>query len=167
MSLHDETTGVVKAPPELLFDHLDDVHRLSGHMSRSSAMMLGSRMNIELDAAAGRAVGSKIRLAGRVLGIPLLLEEVVTEQVPPKRKVWQTIGTPQLLVLSHYTMGYEIAPEGAASRLRVFIDYGLPAGGMSRWLGRLLGRVYARWCTRQMVKDAVAHFNRRASENAA
>jgi hypothetical protein len=167
MSLHDETTGVVNTPPEMLFDHLDDPHRLSAHMSRSSAMTLGSRMNIELDAAAGRAVGSKIRLAGHVLGIRLLLEEVVTEHVPPKRKVWQTIGTPRLLVLSHYTMGYEIAPEGAASRLRVFIDYDLPARGMFRWLGRLLGPLYARWCTRQMVKDVVTHFSRRSSENAA
>ena len=165
MSLHHETIGIVNVPPAQLFDHLDDPRRLSTHMNQSSAMMLGSRMDTELDAAAGRAVGSNIRMTGRLLGIPLFLEEVVTEHVPPKRKAWQTIGTPQLLVLSEYTMGYEIAPEGAASRLRVFIDYGLPARGLSRWLGRLFGRFYARWCTQRMVQDAVAYFNQPASRD--
>ena len=163
MLLHDEATGIVQAPPARLFEHLDDPRRLSGHMSQSSAMMLGSRMAIELDAAAGRAVGSKMRLTGRVLGIPIFLEEVVTEHVPPNHKTWQTIGTPRLLVLSHYTMGFEATPEGAASRLRVFIDYALPTSGLSRWLGLLLGRLYARWCTAQMVNDAIKEFNRRAS----
>src|SRR5262249_10380448 len=140
-----------------------DPRRLSSHMSQESAMMLGSRMAIELDAAAGRAVGSKIRLSGQVLGIPIFLEEVVTEHTPPNRKTWQTIGTPRLLVLSHYTMGYEITREGSTSRLRVFIDYALPASGFSRWLGLLLGPLYARWCTKQMVNDAIKEFKRRAT----
>lgn len=135
-------------------------------MNKSSAMMLGSRMDTEMDAAAGRAVGSHIRMTGRLLGIPLFLEEVVTERVPSRRKTWQTIGTPQLLVLSEYTMGYEITPEAPASRLRVFIDYGLPARGLSRWLGRLFGRTYARWCTQRMVQDAAAYFNQPASQDA-
>jgi hypothetical protein len=166
MSLHDETNGIVNAPPARLFDHLDDQRRLSAHMNKSSAMMLGSRMDTEMDATAGRAVGSHIRMAGRLLGIPLFLEEVVTERVPPRRKTWQTIGTPQLLVLSEYTMGYEITPEGPTSRLRVFIDYGLPARGLSRWLGWLFGQTYARWCTQRMVQDAVAYFDRPPRQDA-
>jgi hypothetical protein len=158
MPSHDEAIGLVNAPPAEVFGYLDDHRRLSAHMSRSSPMMLGSRMAIELDSSAGRAVGSKIRLVGRVLGIPIRVEEVVTEHAPAHRKVWQTIGTPHLLVLSHYTMGFEIAPEGAGCRLRVFIDYGLPERGVSRLLGTLLGRRYARWCVRRMVQDAVARF---------
>ena len=163
MSLHDERTSVVTAPPIALFDHLDDPHRLSSHMTRPSAMMLGSRMDITLDQAGGRAVGSRIRLDGRVLGIPVTVEEEITERVRPVRKIWQTVGTPRLVVLRHYRMGYEILPEGAASHLRVFIDYDLPGRGLPRWLGRLLGRPYARWCTRRMVNDAVAHFNHHAT----
>lgn len=112
MLLHDQSIGVVNAPPGVLFQHLDDPRRLGGHMSRSSAMMLGSRMTIELDEADGRRVGSRIRLVGRIVGIPIAVEEVISEHVPPRRKVWQTIGTPRLLVLSHYTMGFEITPEG-------------------------------------------------------
>jgi hypothetical protein len=163
MRFHEETTGVLSAPPTQVFDHLDDPRRLSAHMSRSSAMMIGSRMDIELDAAEGRAVGSRIRLHGRVLGIPLILDEVVVERIPPVRKVWQMIGAPQLLVLSRYTMGYQIAPDGSASLMRVFIDYGLPTRGLARRLGWLFGRSYARWCTREMVKDAARHFDRLVS----
>ena len=48
-------------------------------------------MAIETDAGGGRAVGSRMRLAGRVLGIDLAVEGEVTERQPPYRKVWQTL----------------------------------------------------------------------------
>jgi hypothetical protein len=38
------------------------------------------------------------------------------------------------------------------------IDYDLPTRGLSRILGRLFGRMYAKWCTRQMVRDAERAF---------
>ena len=38
-------------------------------------------------------------LPGRVLGVQLSLEEVVTEHTMPVRKVWATVGTPRLLVI--------------------------------------------------------------------
>jgi len=56
-------------------------------MSGSSWMMAGSRMALEVDASQGRAVGASIRMGGRVLGIALSLEEIVTERNPPRRKV--------------------------------------------------------------------------------
>ena len=115
-------------------------------------------MAIEFDASVGRAVGAIIRLRGRVLGIPLSVEEIVTERKPPLRKVWETTGRPQLLVIGPYRMGYEITPKDKASLLRVFIDYALPDGQFSRLLGALVGNFYARWCTRRMADDAARHF---------
>jgi hypothetical protein len=88
-------------------------------MRQSSWMMAGSRLAIELDASEGRTVGGRIRLSGRVLGIPLAVEEIVTERHSPLRKVWETTGTPRLLVIGQYRMGYEITPQGNASLLRV------------------------------------------------
>jgi hypothetical protein len=87
----------------------------------------------------------------------LAVEEMVTERTPPHRKVWETIGSPKLFVIGHYRMGFEVTPQGQASRLRVFIDYALPERVPGRWLGRLFGRYYARWCTQQMVDDAVKY----------
>ena len=115
-------------------------------------------MKIELDASEGRTVGSRIRLSGRVLGVPLSVEEVVTERQPPLRKVWQTTGVPRLLVIGEYRMGFEITPGGAASVLRVFIDYSLPGTPLARWLGGLLAAAYARWCTDSMADDAAKRF---------
>jgi hypothetical protein len=44
------------------------------------------------------------------------------------------------------------------ARLSVGDDYALRERGLARWLGRLFGRYYARWCTRQMVDDAMQYF---------
>ena len=128
-------------------------------MGESSMMMAGSRMSINVDADGGRVVGSKIRMQGRMMGIPLSLEEVITERRVPSRKAWQTIGTPNLVIMAHYRMGFELTPRGDASMVRVFIDYSLPTTAPRSWLGHLLGGVYARWCTKQMADDAASHFD--------
>jgi hypothetical protein len=115
-------------------------------------------MRVEVDEGLGQRVGSRIRLAGRVLGFELSVEEVVTERSPPFRKVWETTGSPNLLVVGHYRMGFDLSPRGSESMLRVFIDYALPKGAPAQFLGPLFGRYYARWCTQQMVDDTVKHF---------
>jgi hypothetical protein len=155
---HFECDVELNAPANAVFAHMDDYRRLSAHMSNSSWMMAGSRMALEFDVSVGRAVGATIRLRGQVLGIPLSVDEIVTERTPPLRKAWETTGTPNLLVIGQYRMGYEITPKGKASQLRVFIDYALPDGQFSRWLGRLFGNFYARWCTQRMADDAAKHF---------
>ncbi len=120
-------------------------------------MMMGSKMAIETDERGGRAVGSKVRMVGKMMGMTLALEEVVTERQPPFRKAWQTVDA-KLLVIAQYRLGFELTPDGARSRLLVYIDYALPEKPPARWLGLLFGRVYARWCTRRMARDAAANF---------
>ena len=159
LPLHHESTARVAAPSDQVFAYLDNPKALAEHMGESSMMMMGSRMSIDVDADGGRVVGSKIRMQGRMMGIPLSLEEVITERLVPSKKVWQTIGTPTLLVMAHYRMGFELTPSGDASMLRVFIDYSLPTTAPGSWLGRLLGGVYARWCTKQMADGAAKHFD--------
>ena len=61
-------------------------------------------------------------------------------------------------MIGDYRMGFEILPHANGSLLRVFIEYSLPEKAPSRWLGRLFVRYYAKWCTQQMVDDAVKHF---------
>jgi hypothetical protein len=53
-----------------------------------------------------------------------------------------------------YRMGFDVTPDPAGSRLRVFIDYATREG----WIARGLGTWYARWCVEHMVQDAVRHF---------
>lgn len=158
LPFHFESGVTLNVPAGMVFSHLDDHQRLSAHMSQPSWMMVGARMKIELDASQGHTLGSRIRLGGHVLGIPLAVEEIVTHYSPPLRKVWETTDTPNLLVIGHYRMGFEITPQGNSSELRIFIDYALPESLPARWLGRMLGGWYARWCTRRMVSDVEKHF---------
>ena len=153
---HDEYRTIVRASPETLFAHLDDHTHLSAHMEKPSWRTLGGYMRMHADEASGRQVGSKLTLEGAVLGIKLFVEEQVTVREPPVQKRWQTIGTPKLLVIGPYEMGFSISPDPRGSSLLVSIDYSLCAQGMSRWLSVSFAGAYARWCTRQMVRTRSA-----------
>lgn len=157
-SRHYETSRFIPATAERVFEHLDDHARLAAHMSKSSWKMGGGRMEMVFDDKRGRVVGSRILLAGRVFGISLFVEEIVTERDPPYRKIWETLGTPKLLVIGQYRLGFEIRQQDGGTMLRVFIDYALPQKGWARWCGVLAGNYYAKWCTQQMLHDAEKHF---------
>jgi len=157
-SRHEEHSAPINASAERVFDQLDDQTRLTEHMSKRSWKMGWGRMATVLDAQHGRSVGSHIVLRGRVFGIRLYLDEVVTMREPPLTKTWETVGEPRLLVIGPYRMGFNLIPDDTTSQLRVAIDYELPTKGISQLLGRLFGRSYAKWCTRQMVRDAQHSF---------
>ena len=156
-TFHHETHAVLRTSVVAAFEHLDDFKKLSAHMERPSAMMLGSRMEIFTDDSGGRAIGSRVRMSGQVMGFPLSLEEVVVEREPPLRKAWETIGA-QLLVIGPYRLGFELQPRGEACKLRVFIDYDWPQHPLARLSAALFAKSYARWCTQRMVDDAAQHF---------
>src|SRR5512134_2077907 len=78
---HFEASALVASPADRLFAYADDPARFSSHMSESSWRMGGGRMQIELDASRGQTIGSRIRLSGRIFGLALSVEEIVTERV--------------------------------------------------------------------------------------
>lgn len=157
---YTEASGVIGASPTAIYEFLDDQSNLSAHMRQSSGMMLGSSMDIHMEADHTRRVGSRFGFTGRVLGVPLGVEEVVTSREPPFSKTWETIREPRLWVIGRYMMGFELSPRGTAgTTLRVYIRYDLPVGRFTRLLGHMFGRFYAAWCTRQMVVDAQKHFD--------
>ena len=150
---HYEESRVVPASPAELFALIDDHARLSAHMSKSSWMLGGGRMDVALDEGRGQKVGSHIKLSGKAFGVDIYLDEVVTRHEPPRRKAWETVGEPKLLIIGKYGMAFEITG-GDVSVLRVSIDYELP----QTLLGSLFGAPYARWCVRRMLSDAADHF---------
>lgn len=148
---------VVEAPPEAVFDRLDDHASLAAHMTQPSLMMGGGRMLYDLDEGQGRTIGSHIRMSGQVFGARLYVDEVVAARERPSAKRWETTGATRLLVLSGYRMGFDITPLGSRSRLTIWIDYDLPGGafGVLAWP---LAKLYAAWCISLMASDAVEHF---------
>ena len=163
---HYEARAHIAAPRPKVFEFLDDHVRLVSHMSKSSWSMGGGRMVLDADSGEGRAVGSKLRLSGRAFGIRLQVEEVITERTPPQRKVWETAGAPRLLVIGHYKLGFELLPAGDGTAARIFIEYDLPTGFVSRLLGVALSGMYAKWCVTRMIDDTRIHFAASTSESA-
>ncbi|WP_068071376.1 SRPBCC family protein [Novosphingobium lentum] len=153
LPLHFEASAIITGSAESIFAVADEPDLLTRHMSEPSLMMGGGSMQCELDALAGKAVGSVIRLTGTGFGFAITLEEVVEERTPPLRKAWATIGTPQLVVIRNYRMGFAIAEAVMGCQLRVWIDYALPRSGVRHWLGRLLAPMFARWCVENMLHE--------------
>ncbi|MER9371139.1 SRPBCC family protein [Mesorhizobium sp. M0491] len=158
MSRSTEAIVRIDSAAKTVFAYLDDHRHLGAHMSASSWMMLGSKMDYEFDAGEARLVGSKFGFHGKILGIAMAAEQVVAIRTSPRLKVWETIGAPNLWVIGRYRMGFEIVPETRWSRLRVFIEYDLPKAAPARWLGLIFANAYARWCTGRMAKDAARYF---------
>ena len=155
---HYEAQGVIQATPDQVFQLLDEHARLSSHMAKPSWKMAGGSMDLELDEGRGQRIGSRMRLHGKVFGVDLSVEEVITERVVPSHKAWQTSGSPRLLVMGSYRMGFVLRATGKRTEVRVFLDYSLPTTIPARWFGWLLGKTYARWCTESMIQDSARPF---------
>jgi hypothetical protein len=158
---HYEETSLIQASPEEVFSYVDNHANFSSHMNKPSWMMGGGSMEIELDEGQGKTIGSHIQMKGQVFGINLYLDQVVMLREPPHRKEWETVGVPKLLVIGNYKMGFEINAMNRVSQLKVFIDYELPSTTISRWLGQLFGKMYAKWCVQQMANGVAEHFSRK------
>jgi hypothetical protein len=155
---HYEESKIIPTTPERLFGFIDDHARFSSHMSKSSWMMGGGKMEVSLDEGKGQKLGSHIKMGGKAFGISLFLDEVIIIYEPPYKKVWATVGEPKLLVIGSYKLGIEITPKDQASSLKVFIDYEMPA--RNKWLGGLFSDMYAKWCVRQMLEGAANEFRK-------
>lgn len=154
-AFHEESSGFVSEAPDRVFAMLDDHARLAAHMAKPSWRMGWATMQIITDPQRPRGVGAPIALRGRVFGLRLSVDEVITRYEPPSVKEWETTGEPRLLVIGRYRMAFLTSAEREGTALRVTIDYNRPVSAVSRLLAAFFGRMYARWCTRQMVSDAV------------
>lgn len=154
--LHFENSAIIPASPDKVFAFADNPANFSSHMNKSSWMMGGGSMNTHIDDKKFQEIGSHLQMEGTVFGIKLFLDEVVIKHDPPFRKEWQTVGDINLVVIDHYSLGFEIKPE--ENRLKVYIDYELPKSLKTLWLGKLFGGFYARWCVGQMLSGVKEHF---------
>lgn len=156
MKTHYEESISISEVPDKIFSYIDDHNRFSSHMTKSSWMTGGGRMDVSIDKGHGQKVGSLIRMSGTVFGIKLFLNEIVTHHKPPFVKTWETVGTPKLLVIGQYKMKVEIKPQKEKSLLIVSIDYDLPE--KNAWLGKIFGGMYAKWCVNQMITGVRNYF---------
>lgn len=155
---HYEEGRLIHASADEVFSVVDIFQNLSKHMAEPNWRMLWGWMRAKTDEKGGQEVGSVVCLNGSVLGIKLSVVERVTRREAPYRKSWETFNGISLLVIGHYTLGFEIVPQGDNSRMTAHIDYELPSSVRIRWLGHLLGDFYAKWCVREILNAAQHHF---------
>ena len=155
-----ENSIFISEAPQEVFDYVDDHVNFSSHMNKSSWMMGGGKMETRMDEGMGQKIDSHIRMNGKVFGIELSLDEVITEHESPFKKTWQTVGNPKLIIIGHYKMGLKIKPDGNNSIITVFINYDLPKSPVTHLLGILFASIYAKWCVNQMITSVKTHFNK-------
>jgi len=157
-------TAEIRATAESVFAYVDDIRHVGWHMTeRSSMVMMGSRLKLEILSERPTGLGATDRYYGTMMGLALDFSESVTKYVPSREKVWRTIGEPRLLIISSYEMRLAVEPLSAvSSRLTISITYDLPRSPVWHILGRLLAGPYSRWCLRQTVGDAKRALEMRA-----
>ena len=159
-SRHYEESVLVPSTPDEIYTFADNHKNFASHMNKSSWMMGGASMETEIDEGKGQRVGSHIKIQGKVFGLNLFLDEVITKHSPPNHKEWETVGNINLLVIDHYKLGFEVKPEAEHPKLTVYIDYNLPKSFFPQLLGLLFGSMYAKWCVRQMIKGTSDFFKK-------
>ena len=148
-------TVEIRAPVETVFAHVDDIRNLGWHMTgRSSMAMMGSRLRLEILSDQPTGLGATYRYSGAMMGLSIDFSESVTKYVPPREKVWRTIGEPRLVIIGSYEMRVTVEPlSPSSSRLTISIIYELPRSGFWRIVGLVLAGSYSRWCLRRMCLD--------------
>src|SRR4029453_2127239 len=137
----------IRAPVETVFAHVDDIRNLGWHMTgRSSMAMMGSRLKLEILSDERTGLGATYRYSGTVMGLSIDFSESVTKYLPPREKVWRTIGEPRLLIIASYEMRVAIERlSSSLSQLTISIGYELPRPGFWRMVALFLSRSYCRW----------------------
>lgn len=153
------STLPVRAPPDALFDYLDD-HR---NLSSSHGTAILGHDGFEHEGPRGRARGAGPSARGSAS------PEAFWASLGRKPDRHRTrAATPEGVdhgrrasALGDRTLldGFRIVPQSTSSLLTVFICCDLPRAFATRLPGRLLGGIYARWCMRRRTGAAARHFS--------
>lgn len=88
------------ATPEQVFKTIDDLGVTGMHMTRSSMMMMGSKLNLEFLTENHTGLGSRYRWTGKMMGLKMDFTVEVTKWISGKEKIWETIGEAKLIIYS-------------------------------------------------------------------
>lgn len=143
------------ATPEQVFKCIDDLGVTGMHMTQSSMMMMGSKLNLEFLTNNHTGPGTKYRWSGKMMGLPMDFTVEVTKWISGKEKIWETIGDTKLIIYSWYRMQLIITPSiNNYTKVELSISYERPRGFFNRILSFLFADLYCKWCLKQMLGDA-------------
>ena len=144
---------IIQSRPEKVFNQMDDFSKTGMHMSESSMMMMGSKLNLQQLSSHATGIGAKYRWYGKMMGMTIDFEEAVTKWEPPTLKEWETIGEAKIIIMSWYRMWFEIAPSANNTMATLSISYLPPKQWYLKILSFLFARMYCNWCLNNMLND--------------
>ena len=142
------------ASPAQVFRCIDDLGVTGSHMTQSSGMMMGSKLNLNYLTKNKTGLGSKYRWTGKMVGFKMDFTVEVTKWIEGKEKVWETIGPTKLIIYSWYRINLIVKALADGTEAKLSITYKKPEGVFNKILCFLFANWYCRWCLRQMLGDA-------------
>lgn len=143
----------IRAPVEKVFAFMDDLAKTGMHMSERSMMMMGSKLKLEHTSGPEKGEGAVFRWSGKVAGLPVDFTEAVFRWKENEEKIWETVGSPQMIILGWYRMRLSTKPGGEGTSVSLEIEYAPPKGFFYRLLYLGLAGWYANWCLSKMLGD--------------
>jgi hypothetical protein len=147
-------TEFYDASPSEVFKVIDDLGVTGSHMTESSMMMMGSKLQLEYLSPNHVGLNSKYRWRGKMMSIPMDFTVLVTQWNEGKHKVWETIGDPKLILYSWYRMELRVEETEHQTKAILSITYKRPKQFFSKVLSFLFADIYCAWCLRKMLHDA-------------
>lgn len=147
-------TETYNAPADKVFSYLDDLGVTGMHMTKSSTMMMGSKLDLEFLTKYHTGIGSKYRWTGLMMGMKMDFTVEVTKWVEGVEKIWETIGDAKMIIYSWYRMHLLVYPNGNTAQAELSILYEKPKGWFARIISFLFADWYCNWCLKKMLSDS-------------
>ena len=146
-------TEVYDAPAEKVFRYLDDLGVTGIHMTKSSAMMMGSKLHLEYLTANHTGLGSKYSWTGTMMAMKMDFTVEVTKWVEGVEKVWETIGEAKLIIYSWYRIHLLVYPSGNITQVELSVSYEKPMEWFAKIVSLPFADWYCNWCLKRMMAD--------------
>ncbi len=148
---------LINAHAQSVFTYMDNIGNTGMHMTKSSMPMMGSKLELQQLTKQQLGLHSKCRWYGSVLGFAMDFTVEVTKWVNGREKVWETVGNPQMIILSWYQMHLLLTQEGNKTKTELSIAYEKPNTFFFRIIAFFLAPWYAKWCLNNMLQDSKKH----------
>jgi hypothetical protein len=143
----------INASPDRVFATIDDLGVTGMHMTKSSGMMMGSKLHLQYLTENHTGLGSKYRWTGKMMAMKMDFTVEVTKWVKGVEKVWETIGEARMIIYSWYRMNLLVKPENNGSEAKLSITYEKPKGWFSKIISFFFADWYCNWCLNNMLND--------------
>lgn len=145
---------IIHASPEKVFEALDDLGVAGMHMTKSSAMMMGTKLHLQYLTDHHMGLGSKYTWTGTMMGMKMDFTVEVTKWERGVEKIWETAGDAKMIIYSWYRMHLLVKRVNEGSEAVLSIIYQKPKGWFAKIISFLFADWYCNWCLKSMLGDA-------------